>query len=76
MSVKYQSAKEKLAQVLVNRFAMVWRDWETSTPGKRLEDLKKILAARNVAARLQALITKSDVLTQPTVDDPLKAVVD
>lgn len=76
MSVQYNSAKEKLTQVLANRFAQLARGWEASTLGKRLDDLEKILAARNVAAKLPDLITESDALTLLNLDDPLQAIAD
>ena len=76
MSVEYQSAIEELAQVLANRFARLARGWEASTPGKRQDDLENILAARNVAAKLQDLVTESDAVALLALEDPLKAVAD
>ena len=76
MSVEYDSAIEELAQVLANRFARLARCWEASTPGKRQEDLEKILAARNVAAKLPDLITESDALALLKLEDPLQAVAE
>ena len=76
MSVEYDSAVEELAQVLANRFARLARGWEASTPGKRMEDLEKILAARNVAAKLPDLITESDALALLKLEDPLQAVAE
>ena len=76
MSVEYASAIEELAQVLANRFARLARGWEASTPGKRQEDLEKILAARNVAAKLPDLITESDALALLNLEDPLQAVAE
>ena len=76
MSVEYDSAIEELAQVLANRFARLARGWEVSTPGKRQDDLENILAARNVAAKLQDLVTESDAVALLALEDPLKAVAD
>ena len=76
MSVEYQSAIEELAQVLANRFARLARGWEASTPGKRQDDLENILAARNVTAKLQDLVTESDAVALLALEDPLKAVAD
>ena len=76
MSVEYESAIEELAQVLANRFARLARGWEASTPGKRQDDLENILAARNVAAKLQDLVTESDAVALLALEDPLKAVAD
>ena len=76
MSVEYASAIEELAQVLANRFARLARGWEASTPGKRQEDLEKILAARNVAAKLPDLITESDALALLNLEAPLQAVAE
>ncbi len=76
MSVEYQSAIEELAQVLANRFARLAQGWEASTPGKRQDDLENILAARNVAAKLQDLVTESDAVALLALEDPLKAVAD
>ncbi|USF26237.1 hypothetical protein N510_001165 [Firmicutes bacterium ASF500] len=76
MSVEYASAIEELAQVLANRFARLARGWEASTPGKRQDDLEKILAARNVAAKLPDLITESDALALLNLEDPLQAVAE
>ena len=76
MSVEYQSAIEELAQVLANRFARLARGWEASTPGKRQHDLENILAARNVAAKLQDLVTESDAVALLALENPLKAVAD
>ena len=76
MSVEYDSAIEELAQVLANRFARLARGWEASTPGKRQDDLENILAARNVAAKLQDLVTESDAVALLALDDPLKTVAD
>ena len=76
MSVEYDSAIEELAQVLANRFARLARGWEASTPGNRQDDLENILAARNVAAKLQDLVTESDAVALLALEDPLKAVAD
>ena len=76
MSVEYDSAIEELAQVLANRFARLARGWEASTPGKRQHDLENILAARNVTAKLQDLVTESDAVALLALEDPLKAVAD
>ena len=76
MSVEYQSAIEELAQVLANRFARLARGCEASTPGKRQDDLENILAARNVAAKLQDLVTESDAVALLALEGPLKAVAD
>ena len=73
MSVEYQSAIEELAQVLANRFARLARGWEASTPGKRQDDLENILAARNVAAKLQDLVTESDAVALPVSEALMNA---
>ena len=70
MNVEYQSAIEELAQVLANRFSRISRGWEASTPGAQ-EDLENILAARNVAAKLQNLVTESEAAVLLALDDPL-----
>ena len=69
--MEYQSAIEELAQVLANRFSRISRRWEASTPGERQEDLENILAARNVAAKLQDLVTESEAAVLLALDDPL-----
>ena len=76
MSVEYDSAIEELAQVLANRFARLARGWEASTPGKRQDDLENILAARNVAAKLQDLVAESDAVALLKLENPLQAVAE
>ena len=76
MSAEYSSAIEKLVQVLANRFSRIARSWEASTPGEQMEKLEKILAIRNVAAKLPELITESDAVFLLALDDPLQAVAD
>lgn len=76
MSVECQSAAEELGQVLANRFSRISRGWEASTPGERQDNLENVLAARNVAAKLQDLVTESDAVALLALDDPLKAVAD
>ena len=76
MSAEYSNAIEKLVQVLANRFSRIARSWEASTPGEQMEKLEKILAIRNVAAKLPELITESDAVFLLALDDPLQAVAD
>ena len=76
MSVEHQSAKDKLAQVLADRYSRLSRRWEASTPGKRQAALEEILAARFVAARFPDIITALDAQFLLQLDDPLQAVAD
>lgn len=76
MSAEHPNATEELAQVLADRFSGIAHGWKASAPEKRMEDLEKILAARNVAAALPSIVTESDALLLLKLDDPLQAIAD